>query len=119
MPLFTTTKMTGEIVLHGRGQFLAVHHETAVAVPGDDGAVRMDGLGRDRRRHAVAHGAAGGRQLGAKAAIGVVAMDPGGVVAGAVGDDRIGAAAFLRSQRDDLAHLHLAGQARGLSLLAR
>jgi len=46
-------------------------------------------LGGYRRRHAVAHGAAGRRKLGAKAAILEEAMQEGGVVARSVGDDDV------------------------------
>ena len=75
MPLLKTMKITGA-VLHGGRQLLAVHHEFAVAGKGDDGALGMDDLGGHAGRHAIAHGAAGRRQLGAQAAVAIEAVQP-------------------------------------------
>ena len=73
-------------------------------------------LGRDRRRHAVAHGAAGRRELGLEAAILEEAVQEGRVVAGAVGDDRIVGQALVQPG-DDLAHVDRAGQLAGLDVV--
>ena len=43
-----------------------------------------------RRRRAVAHGARGRRELGERIAEAVVAMNPGGEVAGSIANDRVG-----------------------------
>ena len=106
--------MTGSLVLHGGSELLAVHHEAAIAVPGDDDPLRIDGFGGDGGRHAIAHGTAGRRQLGAEAPVAVEAVQPGGVVAGAVGEDRI-ARQMLAEIAHHLAELH---GPRGLGRLA-
>ena len=49
----------------------------------------MHGLGRDRRRHAIAHRADVRCELRAKAAVAVQPVQPRRVVAGAVGHDRV------------------------------
>ena len=90
MPLFTTMHDDVRAVLHRGRQLLAVHQETAVAGEGDDQCAPGCELGGDRRRHAIAHGAVGRRELRAEAAKLIEAMRPGRVVARAIGDDRIG-----------------------------
>jgi hypothetical protein len=78
-----------KVVLRGRRQLLPGHEKAAVAGEAYDGAFRVDQLGRDRRRRAVAHRAAGRAELRAIAPVLVVAVDPDTVVAGAVSDDRV------------------------------
>ena len=103
-------------VLHGRRELLAVHQEAAVARQRHDHAVGLGDLGRDRRRHAVAHRAAGRRELGLEAAILEEAMQERRVVAGAVGDDRIVRQPLVQPG-DHLAHVHRAGQRAGLDVV--
>ena len=56
-------------VLHRGRELLPVHEELAVARERDHRALRLRDLRRDRRRHAVAHRAAGRRELRAPAAV--------------------------------------------------
>ena len=102
---------TGAVLRRGR-QLLAGHQEAAVAGEGDHGALGVDQLGRDRRRRAIAHRAAGRAELRAEAAILVVAVDPDAVIAGAVGDDRV-RGQVLAQPDHDLAELQGAGRRRG------
>ena len=51
---------------------------------------RCGELGRDGGGEAEAHGAAGGGELGGELAVGIEAVQPGGIVAGAVADDGVG-----------------------------
>ncbi len=98
--------------LHGGGELVAGHLEAAVTGEGHDGARRIVQRGRDRRGNAIAHCAAGGRELGAEATVAVVAVDPDGVVAGAVGDHRV-VGQRLAQVPDDLAEIHAGELARG------
>src|SRR6185295_19628431 len=79
---------------HGRGavlergrQLLPVHQEAAIAVERDDDSIGMHQLRYHSRRRAVPHGAAGWRELRAKAPELVKAMRPDRVVAGAVAEN--------------------------------
>ena len=72
------------------GELLPVHLEVAVAGERDHEPVGVQQLRGQRRRHAVAHRAALRAELGAEAPPLVVARDPAGEVAGAVGEDRVG-----------------------------
>ena len=96
----------------GRGQLLPVHQKVAVAGDGDHRAPGGDGAG-DARRHAVAHGAVGGRQLRlvalGDAVVVKVAVRPAGKVAGAVGEGGVLGQQLLQ-RADDGVHVHRAGQ---------
>ncbi len=76
-------------VLHGGGEFLAVHQEVAVARHHHDGPLRQEPLGADGRRHAVAHRARGRGELAVMGRNGQNG-GPGGEVARAVAQDRVG-----------------------------
>ncbi len=102
-----------QVVLHGGREFLAVHQEIAVAADRDDGAVRIQPLHRHRRRHAIAHRARGRRDMGAEAAEAVEAVDPGGVIAGAVAEDRV-VGQVVAQPDHDLAEIDAAGLRRRL-----
>ena len=103
-----------QLVLCGGGEFLPVHHKAAVAGKADHFALGVLVFGGHGGGQAVAHGAGCGRQLGAEAAVAVEAVQPGGVITGAVGDDGIGGQLRLQGA-DDVgrihfaAHLHRAG----------
>ena len=101
----------GQRILHGGRQLLAGHQEAAVALEIDDRAIGVRELGGDRRRQAVAHRAGGRRELRAIALVLEVAMQEGGVVAGAVGDDGVVGQDF-RGRADHLGELHGARQRR-------
>ena len=77
------------MILHGGRQFLPVHQETAVTGTGDHHAVWMQDFRGHRSRHTVTHGAAGRTKQRRKAAIGIEAVQPGGIIARAIGHDRI------------------------------
>src|SRR5262249_12511005 len=76
-------------ILHGGRDFLAGQLEAPVAGEGHYRALGMSELRRDRRGQAVAHRAGGWRELRAVAAEPVEAVDPAGIVAGTIGDDRV------------------------------
>ncbi|KAG1182798.1 hypothetical protein G6F35_015512 [Rhizopus arrhizus] len=84
-----------------------MHQEAAVAREADDGLVGPDTLGADGGRQAVAHRARGGRQLRAETGEAVKAVQPGSVVARAVGHDGIGRQRLFQVGHD-LAHLQRA-----------
>ena len=88
-----------QIVLDGGGEFLPVHQETAVAGKGDDGALRVQALGRHGGRNAVPHRSRGRRKLGVELGEAIVAMGPDGIVAGAIGEDGVG-----RQRRPQMGH---------------
>lgn len=106
------------IVLHGSREFLPVHQEAAVAGERDNGAIRILPFREHRRRHAISHRARGRRELGGKAVEAMMAMDPAGVVAGAVADDRVLGQAIAQPGHD-LAVLERARQLARLSVQAR
>ena len=102
-----------QLVLDGGRELLAAHQEVAVAGEAHDQAIRVDELGGDRGRQAVAHGAARRRELRREAAELVEAVRPDGEVAGAVREDRV-LRQPLAQPRHHLAHLHVAGPGRVL-----
>ena len=106
MPLSTTTLMVGALYCMAVAT-LAMHHETAVAGKGHRHAIGTGDLGGHRRRHAIAYRARGRRQLRAIALV-EIAMDPGGVIAGAVTDEGVFRQITVEPA-DNLAHLHIAG----------
>ena len=75
--------------MNGCGEFLAGHHEAAVTGKTDHLTIAVQSRGGDRGRQAVAHGATGGRQFGPIVAVGVEAMEPDSVVAGAVAENGV------------------------------
>ncbi|MCY1377793.1 hypothetical protein D9M69_653830 [compost metagenome] len=101
-----------QVILHGGGEFLAVHQEAAVAGKADHLAIGKQPLGRDRRRRAVAHRAGSRRALRGEAAEAMVAVYPGGVVAGTIGQDRV-FRQHLFQIGHDRPHLHRAGSGFG------
>src|SRR3954466_11162760 len=98
----------GELVPHGGRELLARHEEAAVPSERDHDAVGMERLRRDGRGHAIPHRAAGGAQLGLESAILMEPVHPGGVVAGAVGDDGGGREPIPQGPHD-LGELHRPG----------
>eukprot|EP01035_Chromulina_nebulosa_P039317 gene39317-53149_t len=78
-----------EVILDGRGEILPVHQEAAIAGEGHDGALRIEPLGADRSRHAIAHRARGRGQLRRELREAVEAVHPGRVIARAIAQDRI------------------------------
>ena len=91
--LSNTSMMTGEPVLHGGGEFLAVHQKIAVAIDRQHRALPDTGFShRHRGRHAVPHEAAYRRHLGAQVAKAVEAVNPAGIIARAIAQDGVSAA---------------------------
>ena len=89
MPLLTTMTMIGRsycTAVANSWPFIRKQPSPAKATTVRSG---MQRLGGDRGRHAVAHRAGGRRRLRGEAAEAVEAMHPGGVVAGAVGEDGV------------------------------
>ena len=76
-------------VLRGGRQLLAVHQEIAVAGDADHRPVLEADRGGDRGGDAVAHGAAGRRELRRHRAVAPVAVPPAREIAGAVADDGV------------------------------
>ena len=74
-----------QLVLDRGGQLLPVHLKTAVPVPRHHDTLRVRQLGRDCRRHSVAHRAAVGGKLGTKLAVAIETVQPHGIVARAIG----------------------------------
>ncbi len=89
-----------QIVSHGGCEFLSMHHEAAVTGKADDFAILMQRLGGNGRRQAVAHRAGGGGGLRAVFPEAVEAVNPGGVIAGAIGEDRVGGGVFFEIGHD-------------------
>ncbi len=56
-----------QLILDGGGEFLAMHHEAAIAGEAYYGFRGVDPFGAHCRGQAIAHGARGGRQLRAVA----------------------------------------------------
>ena len=102
-----------DAVLDRRGDLLTGHEVVAVAGDADDVAIGVDRLGGDGGGIAIAHGAGGRGQLGVPGAVAVEAVQPGGEIAGAVGQDGVGGQG-LGQMADDLAHIDRAGDADGL-----
>src|SRR5690606_11801936 len=72
-------------VLYGSGKLLTMHQEAAVPGKADNLPLWHDTLGAYGSRRSVAHRAGGRSQLGIKMIEAVKAMQPGGIVAGAIG----------------------------------
>ncbi len=87
-----------QVVAHGGREFLAVHQEAAVAGKADHLALGKEPLGGNGSRQAIAHRAGRRRGLRVEAAEAMEAVQPGGVVAGAVGEDRIGCSVLASIQ---------------------
>ncbi|MCY1422029.1 hypothetical protein D9M71_376980 [compost metagenome] len=104
-------------MLDGGGQFLAVHQKAAVAGEAQHRAPRCGQCGGDGCRHAVAHRAVGGGELGAEGGVLVEAVQPYRVVAGAVAEDAV-LRQVLAQPGHDLAHLHRAGRGRAVEVAA-
>src|SRR5690606_35381040 len=100
----------GQVVLNGRGELLAMHHEAAVAGQADDRTLGVQALGTYGGRQAIAHGPRGGGQLGAVAGEAAEAVQPGRVVAGAVAQDGVGRQDLVQMLHD-LRHLQGTGVA--------
>ena len=99
-------------ILHRDGEFLAAHQEIAVAIDRQHQPLRMQPLHRDRRRHAVTHRRRSRRDVGHVFAEAVEAVDPRGIIAGAVAQDRV--RRHVVAQPDhDLAEIDVAGLRRG------
>src|SRR5271165_1755776 len=79
----------GRAILRGGRELLAVHQEAAVTGKGDHDAVGILPFREHGRRHAIAHRSRGGGELGGESVETVMAMQPAGIIAGAVADDRI------------------------------
>ena len=90
----------GQLILHGGGEFLAVHQEIAVAIDGEHFALGIKRLHRHRGGHAIAHEAAYRRHLGVEAAEAVEAVDPAGIIARAVAEDGIGRQMIAQPDHD-------------------
>ena len=100
----------GQLQLHRRGQFVRTHHEATVPRQAQYRALRVRQLGANGSGQAIAHSPAGGRNLAAIAAVTVVAVCPGGVIARAVTDDHIVRQSFVKRQ-PGLRHVDGAGLA--------
>ena len=100
-----------EIVLHGGGEFLAVHEKAAIARKADYRFVRERALRADGGRHAIAHRARGRGQLSAEFRNAQEAPNENIVIAGPRRDDEIVVQLFTQA-RERLAELHRAGDGR-------
>ena len=100
MPLSAISDDERQAVLHGGREFLAVHEEIAVAGDADDGALRIEPLHGHGRRHAVTHRARSRGDMLAETAEAVEAMNPSGVVSGAVAEDGVGREVFAQPHHD-------------------
>ena len=101
----------GQAVLQGGGEFLPRHQEVAVTRQHEDGALRIQTLDRHGGGQAEAHKAADRRHLGGETAEAIEAVNPGGVIACAVGQCGVGGQ--MAAQPDhDLAEIHRAGLRR-------
>ncbi len=89
-----------QAVVHGGGQFLAVHQEAAVACEGHNGSFGLVGFGGHRCGYALAHRAVHRGDLAAVRGELQEAVAPGAVVACAVGDDRVTWQAFAQVGED-------------------
>ncbi len=84
--------------MHGGRDFLAIHHEVAIAGKIQHGTLiatmLFDDASCDRGRHTVAHRTGGGSQLRAQSRIVVAvqpeAVRPGCEIASAIGQNRVG-----------------------------
>ena len=99
-------------VLGGGGQLLPVHQKVAVASDGEGHPPRQQGR-RNAGRHAIAHGAIGGCELGfealGQAAVAVKTVQPAGEVARAVGEHGVSRQVALQGVHDG-GHVECAGQ---------
>ena len=102
----------GELLARRGRELLPGHQEVAVAGETDHDALGVDELRRDRGREAVAHRAAGRGELREVVLERPVAVPPHRVVAGAVGEDRVGRQP-LAHRRDDLAEIERERAIRG------
>ena|SRR5436190_18756384 len=78
-----------EAVVYRSRQLLPVHQVVPVTVEGNDRTTAIGDFRRARGGHAIAHGAAGRRELRTKTGVAVKAMKPAGKISRAVGVDRI------------------------------
>src|SRR5262249_15582688 len=102
-----------QVVLHGRRELLAGHHEIAVAREGDDRALGHESFGGNRGWHAVAHGAGDRRELRGIVSVTPEAVNPDVEVSSAVTHDGIGRQHVAKSG-NDLAEVDRARHRRGL-----
>ena len=77
------------LVLHRCRQFLAIHHEIAVASKRDHGSIWIHQFRRNGGWHAVAHRAAGWRKLRPIFAKTIKTVKPGRIIAGTIANNRI------------------------------
>ena len=87
-------------VFDRRHELHAGHLEAAIAGERNDQAVRVQKLGGNGRRQAVAHRPRCRRQFGPELPVAPEAVNPDGVIAGAVADDRILRQAFAEIAHD-------------------
>ncbi|MNL32355.1 hypothetical protein D3C87_1542000 [compost metagenome] len=85
-----------------------MHHEAAITGKADDFALGKQLFGGDRCRQAIAHGAGGRSGLGVVFLEAMEAVQPGGVVACAVCEDRI-VGDVIFNPGHDRPHMDLAG----------
>lgn len=76
-------------VLNGRSKLLDHHLQATVTGQADNVTIWRFEFGSNRRRQSIAHRAGGRRKLRAPSPVAIVAMEPGSVIAGAIGEDRI------------------------------
>ena len=89
-----------QMILHGSGKFLPVHHEASVPCKGDHHAFGEHPFGADGGRNAIAHRAGCRRQLGPKMTIAQKAAHPDGVIARPIGDDGVMRQTVAQPQHD-------------------
>ncbi len=107
MLLLITRTMIGSVVFDRRREILTVHQETAVAGKAYDGAFGVELFCGNGCRQPVTHRARSRSSLRAKTAKAMEAVQPRGVIARAVGHDRIlGQYAFEKGH--DWSHRHFA-----------
>src|SRR5690606_13500928 len=94
----------GKLILNCRGEFLSMHHETTVSGKTDYGFGRVQPLGGDRRRQAIAHRSRGRSQLRAVALEVMKAMQPSRIVPRAVAQYGVGRQ-YGFQMRHQLSHL--------------
>src|SRR5260370_5673654 len=78
-----------QLVLDGGREILAAHEKAAVASEAHYAPLGIEPLGRDRGGNTVTHRARDRSELGREAAEAIEAVNPAGIIAGAIAQDRL------------------------------
>ncbi len=98
--------------MNGGGKFLAVHHEAAITGKADNRRVGQQAFCTHSRRQAITHRARGGGQLGTELSKPVETVQPGSIIAGSIGHNRIWSQPAIQVLHD-MGHLQFAWHAHG------